>query len=499
MVGTEPPVQLSLTGRSARLGPPALTVGAALIAGLAAGALAAFAGPLYAFAGLVGLAGGLVMLSSQRATLLGFVAVATLLPYGVAPLPIGGVRPTFIDLTLTVLLLTWVLRLLSRPDTGLVTTPADAPLAVFVGLAVAAFLFGTGYALTPETTRQYLKLLNSTLFFFTITQTVRTRAELRLLVRALVVGGVLAGLIAVVLYHLPPDTASGWLRSLGPLGYPRGDVLRYVEDAGVRTETLRATGTSIDPNVLGALLLMTGLLALPSALAARRWPDRALWLAGLTVVAYGLLVSLSRGSWVGFGVGLAIVVLARYRRALWILPAAAVAGPLLFGAQLSLYADHFLKAVYAQDQATGMRLGEYKDALTLIGQNPLLGVGFGGTPSSDLYLGVSSTYLMVAEEMGLLGLLAFTIAVATIGAVGARAYRRLPEAGKPVALGCLAAFAGVLIAALFDKHFFDLRYQHISALFWMLAGLVLLSTRPALADDRSANAESGPGTPRGRR
>jgi polysaccharide biosynthesis protein PslJ len=485
MVGAESPVQIGLARPAARIGRAPLAIGGTLVAGLAAGALAAFAGPLYAFAGLLGLVGVLVMLASQRATLLGFVAVATLLPYGVAPLPIGGVRPTFIDLTLAVLLLTWVFRLLSRQDASLVATPADGPLVAFLGLAVAAFLFGTGYAITPETTRQYLKLLNSTFFFFTITQTVRTRADLALLARALVVGGALAALVAVALYHLSPEPASTWLRSLGPLGYPRADVLRYVEDAGVRTTMLRATGTSIDPNVLGALLMTTGLLALPSALSAARGRERALWLGGLAVIGYGLLVSLSRGSWVGFAVGFAIVALARHRRALWIVPAALVPGLLLFGDELSGYAEHFLKAVYAQDQATGMRLGEYKDALTLIQQNPWLGVGFGGTPSSDLYLGVSSTYLMVAEEMGLLGLLAFLVAFGTVLTVGARAYRGLSEAAKPLALGCLAAFAGVLTSALFDKHFFDLRYQHISALFWMLAALVILSTREESADNRA--------------
>jgi O-antigen ligase len=482
MVGPVRQMQLSLARPSA--GAARATVAGGLAAGLAAAALAAFVGPLYAFAGLVGLVGGLVMLASQRATLLGFVAVATLLPYGVAPLPIGGVRPTFIDLTLSVLLLTWVFRLLSRQDAALVTTPVDGPLVAFLGLAVASFLFGTAYAVTPETTRQYLKLLNSTLFFFTIAQTVRTGRDLRLLVRALVIGGALAALVGVALYHLPAATASAWLRSLGPLGYPRADVLRYVEDAGVRTTTLRATGTSIDPNVFAALLMMTGLLALPSALAAAGWRARAPWLAALAVIGYGMLVSLSRGSWVGFAVGFALVALAGHRRVLWALPLAAIPGMLLFGDELGRYAEHFLKAVYAEDQATGMRLGEYKDALRLIQQNPLLGVGFGGTPSSDLYLGVSSTYLMVAEEMGLLGLSAFLIVLGTIATAGARGYRRLPEPARPLALGCLAALAGVLTASLFDKHFFDLRYQHISALFWMLGALVILSTRAEAADNR---------------
>jgi len=33
-----------------------------------------------------------------------------------------------------------------------------------------------------------------------------------------------------------------------------------------------------------------------------------------------------------------------------------------------------------------------------------IGVGFVGTPDIDIYLGVSSLYLLIAEEMGLVGL-----------------------------------------------------------------------------------------------
>jgi O-antigen ligase len=482
MVGPEAPVALTLTRPAPRWSRGLAVVAAATVVGVGAGALAAFVGPLYALAGVVAVAAAAVTLSSQRATLLAFVAVATLLPYGVMPLSIGGVKPTFVDLTLSVLLLTWVLRLLTRRDAEFVTTPLDAPLVVFLGVAVAAFVFGTAYAVTPETTRQYFKLLNSVLFFFTITQTARRWDDIRLLVRALIVGGAIAALIGIVLYHLPAETASGWLRSLSPLGYPRGDVLRYVEDAGVRTKTLRATGTSIDPNVYGALLLLTGALALAQAAEAVGRVRWAFW-GALALIGYALLISLSRGSWVGFAVACGIMAVARYRRLLWAVPAAAVPIVLLFGARLADFVDHFLKAVYAQDQATGMRLGEYKDALTLIQQNPLLGVGFGGTPSSDLYLGVSSTYLMIAEEMGLFGLTIFLIVIGWALFDGARRYSALPGRLRPIALSCMAALAGVLVAAAFDKHFFDLRYQHISALFWMLVAIVVLSTRAEPADN----------------
>ncbi len=60
-----------------------------------------------------------------------------------------------------------------------------------------------------------------------------------------------------------------------------------------------------------------------------------------------------------------------------------------------------------------MRFGEYKDALILIERYPLFGVGFTGTPDLDIYLGVSMLYLIIAENMGIIGLALFA-AVCTL-------------------------------------------------------------------------------------
>jgi O-antigen ligase len=470
---------VDLTVRPARFAPPRALVlgGLALAVGLACGALAAFAGPLYAVAGLLAVAVGMAMVMDTRVALLVFLGVATVLPYGVGPISIGGVKPTFIDVALSLLLLTWVLRFLGGRDPQLVATPVDLPLIVLIGLAVASFVFGTAYAVTAETTRQFLKLLNSMLFFFTITQIVRTRRDLSMVLTWLMIGGVGAAAIGIVLYHLPPDTASAYLRALRPLGYPTGEVLRYVEDNGVRTNTLRAIGTSVDPNVFGGLLLVVGALIAGHLLAARGAARR--WLSvGLALVVYALLITLSRGSWIGFAVALVVLGLARYRRLFLAVPVVLLPGVLLFSSQLGLFVDHFLKAVYAQDQATGMRLGEYKDALNLISHNPWLGVGFGAAPSSDLYLGVSSTYLLVGEEMGLVGLAAYLVVLGIVVVTAVRLVRQQGRAASPVALACLAAFVGVLVSATFDHHYFNLRYQHITALYWMLAALVVRA--PAL-------------------
>ena len=78
-----------------------------------------------------------------------------------------------------------------------------------------------------------------------------------------------------------------------------------------------------------------------------------------------------------------------------------------------------------------MRFGEYKDALILIERYPLFGVGFTGTPDMDIYLGVSMLYLIIAENMGVIGLAIFLAVMVGFFVMALRAWRRgsQPEPG----------------------------------------------------------------------
>ena len=80
---------------------------------------------------------------------------------------------------------------------------------------------------------------------------------------------------------------------------------------------------------------------------------------------------------------------------------------LFFLPQTQEYVARLIAGFAGQDLATQMRFGEYKDALILIRRYPLFGVGFTGVPDIDLYLGVSMVYLIIAQNMGLIGLACF--------------------------------------------------------------------------------------------
>ena len=128
--------------------------------------------------------------------------------------------------------------------------------------------------------------------------------------------------------------------------------------------------------------------------------------------------------------------------------------------------------------------------LLLIGRYPWFGVGFSGTPDIDIYIGVSSAYLLMAEEMGLAGLAVFLAVMAGFFAFLWRTWRRGLAAGRDaVLLGLGGALAGALAAATLDHYLFNLTYPHMSSLLWLYLGLAVAA---ALVEQPGAQPSHAP-------
>lgn len=470
---------------------PALLGLICAVIALLGGALLGFGGVILAAAAFAGL---VVTVWFLRDFIFGFwvvIGIIILLPFAVFPVKIVF-SPTFLDAALVGLIGVWLLRAMSNKDEEWraedgkqirLRPPSSAlrliwAVAVFIGLTIFAFIAGLSHApLTANVLRHFVELLMSMALFFVVVESVRDHASLERVVRALILGGALAAALGIFLYALPDETANRLLNLLRPLGYPGGDVLRYIEDNPDLPE--RAIGTSVDPNVFGGMLIMAATLALPQITARKRLlPGLGSFLAiGLMVVC--LILTFSRGAFVGLAsaaVGLALV---RYRR---LLPLLLLGGLLLlFLPATQDYVAHFIEGLQAQDLATQMRLGEYRDALTLIGRYPIFGVGFASAPDIDLYLGVSNVYLLIAEEMGLVGLVAFLGLVGMLFALAWRVRRpALADARlEPLWLGVHAALVGALVGGLFDHYFFNLDFHHVTTLFWLMFGLAAAASQLA--------------------
>ncbi len=453
-----------------------ITLVLAIIVGGLLGALTAVASPIYIVGGLVGLGIGVALLMNTQIGLLTFVGVATLLPFGVVPVPLGGVKLTFVDAVLSALLLVWLVRLLTRVRTRLEFTRLGLPVLVFIFLAFTSFVIGTSYYTSPEATRLFLKLINSVIFFFTVVNCVWSRRQLHQIVMALILGGAASAAVVIVLNFMPAALATHVLLSLRPLGYYQSgeDVLRYIAD----TNTLRAISTSVDPNVLGALLMLCLTLAVSQLLSPKPVIGKK-WLLPLSaLIAVCLLLTLSRGSWIGFMVAMLFIATMKYRR-LWLL-FAIIAVILYFGIMPTdvPFLSHLVSGLEARDKAAAMRLGEYKDAIQLISRYPWFGVGFGNPPSADLYVGVSSVYLLIAEQMGLIGLGTFLL---LLGFLFIEVLKKLGRIADPqlqsIVLGLVATLVAALVAGVFDHHYFDIRFPHVAAIVWLVVGLIFVGLR----------------------
>lgn len=453
-----------------------VTLAISLGVGGVAGAYVALLGPLWATMLAAGTVGGLLMLRSREFTFLVIIAIICLLPFGSLPLNVGF-SPTFLNLALGVLFLVWALRVATGLQEPWVSSPLSPAVAIFVLLTFGAFVAGLGHAqLSATSLRRFAEIPLGIAVFFAVLNHVRTRRDLERLTLWLILGGGAAAAIGIVLYVVPQTLAIRLLSALRVFRYPAGpDVLRFIESNPELP--MRAISTSVDPNVLGTLLIITMGLAAPHLFAPRPLLGRR-WLGGLLLVSgVCLLLTYSRGSLAGLVAGLALLGVVRYPRALAVMVAGGLL--LLLLPQTQGYVQHFLEGVRGEDLATQMRFGEYKDAFLLIQRYPWLGVGFIDPPDIDLYLGVSCLYLLIAEEMGLVGLGAFLACVVIFFAVLYDGWRRGGESPElvPLILGPGVALAAGLVGGVLDHTLFS--FSHALTLFWLVVGLGAVSARLA--------------------
>jgi O-antigen ligase len=455
------------------LGVFALGVGLAV----ATGALIALGSPAIAFAVALAVIAAVVVLSNIEFGLYAVIGVAVLLPFGALPLNVGF-NPTFLDLALLALFGMWLARGLTRQSGEFVATPLGLAIMVFLVLAVFSFVAGLAYApITQDVLRHFAEVLISIALFFVVVNVVQTREALGRFVTALILAGAASAALGIVFYFLPQDWTIQILSTLRVFKYPTGDaVLRFIEDDPANP--MRAISTSIDPNVLGGLMILVTALAVPQLFASQPLVPRRPLAVMVGAMLLCMVLTFSRGAMLGLALALIVVATVRYRPIIAVFILAATVFVLLPFTQD--YVGHFLDAFAGSDLATQMRLGEYKDALTLISRYPLFGVGFGGSPDIDTYLGVSSVYLLMAEEMGLIGLGAFLVALGLFFFHVTQAwFSRLASDPflAPILLGVASATLGALIGGLTDHYFFNLSFPHSVALFWMYVGLGMVTVR----------------------
>lgn len=447
---------------------PALGLALALAGGVVLGRVALALG----WPGLVGLpvvlaGGGLLARRLLSRSLAPVYAVVAAVPVGLRPVP-GN--PFGLKVMQAVALVAVAAVVVRRLAAGRTPLPLPAPLAWALALLAQALVAVAVAGDQGRAVKQWAAVAVAVLLCGAVADSCR--------------GARRVGDAALALVLAATVTTAAALASAGSV--------QATAAAGVVNG--RATGSFAQPNELGSFASLVLLVSL-GLLVAARGRARVLPAVAAASAAAALVISLSRGAWLGTAAGLVLlaVLVPSVRRPL---AAALVSLLVVLAASTTLLAGQPLAGVVAQRVAS---LGDtsrnpyddrptiWGEALRQIGAHPLLGVGPDNypvvaltSPSRAVEVGPVHAHnvpLTVAAEAGLPALALLVGLTLATARSGVTAYRRARgAAGRAVVAGLLAGLLAVVVQGCIDM---TLRNGELLLTVSLVAGLLLAAARPA--------------------
>jgi O-antigen ligase len=198
--------------------------------------------------------------------------------------------------------------------------------------------------------------------------------------------------------------------------------------------------------------------------------ERIAWGAGLLLSSAAILLTLTRGAWIGVGAALVVVIFIWKPKALIVLPLLAVVG---FLAAPKSIRDRAMSIFTLRDESNIARVQYFKAGIKIIADYPLLGsgpdtvdmvfqdpkYGLGIRAKHNVHL--HSNPIQIAAERGIITLLAW---LAFVGLAFAGLWKTWkapaddPAGGslrRKTALGALAALTALFAAGFFEYNFGD--------------------------------------------
>lgn len=306
----------------------------------------------------------------------------------------------------------------------------------------------------------YIRILEGIGFIFVLGHELLDATYLRL---SLIGSALLQALFGVVQFFLQYIPASKWLGlSEHFAGAPGAAVV-----ATSTERWLRAYGSFEHPNIFAAFLVVGFLIHLPyyyEVIPRKR--DRVLLFCVTLILLLGIFVAFSRAAWLGLVVGILFFLFIKGKEKK---PKTRMY-PLVLFIAIFLFASLLRDPLFTrlrgtaplEVRSTSERVTQYEESLAMILWKPLHGVGAGQytlvlhddidpNRESFSYQPVHNVYLLLATELGLVGLFFFTILIL---------FPTILFQKKPILIlipSHYAVIGAVLFMGLFDHYLWSLQ------------------------------------------
>lgn len=215
------------------------------------------------------------------------------------------------------------------------------------------------------------------------------------------------------------------------------------------------------PNIFGIYLAILGPIIFLVALSNHSPIVRFIYFLMFGILVFCLMRTYSRVSWVGFFIGMSIVLYRDYRRYLIFIPIAATLFWALDPNIQSKWALIFTSTM--KENSLVSRLYIWQDALNIFKQSPILGSGlrsftilsdFFESKNHSAYQGsyAHNLYIQLLVEMGVLGLISYLSIQWNMLSIAMRALQNKSHPSlTPITVGFLSLFVSLSIMALVDN------------------------------------------------
>ncbi len=299
------------------------------------------------------------------------------------------------------------------------------------------------------------------IFYFTVINSVKTKEQLYGVYKLLAISGALVALYGIMQYIFGWTTSNSW-----------------IDEEMFEDSAMRVYSTLGNPNVLGEYLL----LVLPVAavfMLKDRWKELSKWTYGamFLVLALCLVLTQSRGCWIGFMVSVAIFV-TFYEGKWWgLIPVVICILPFVVPQTV---VDRIMSVGNMEDTSTSYRVYIWLGTLGMMRHYWFGGIGMGEAAFAHVYPFFSynailaphshNTFLQLLVEAGIGGLGIFVVTQGVFLKKMSLVYRNgnKKSTDSMLALAAASGVAGFLVQSMFDYTFYNYR---VMAMFFMIMGL----------------------------
>ncbi len=330
------------------------------------------------------------------------------------------------------------------------------------------------------------------LFFLFVGVWAVTPARQTVLLRGLMVAGGLSAALGIFFYFFAEQLQdTRWVRRVEYF------IFEALDEDGEKYNRARGMLWSYTRSALVFVLALPATVALGlRSWREARWVELVLAVAVALLAVWFLLLTKSRGVWIGVAVACALTWI--WMRGTWLVPAI---GFVLLAVLLAAlpaqrsramtFVDHFSDP----DLMMSGRIDLWRQGLTPIRENLLLGVGYGGNifqargvveryplrkhdrehwamDPDDLQSDLHNMYLHTLAEVGLAGALVYAWLLALLLRAGWRALRA--ERAGPRHPAVIPVYAGLLAFLLIGMVYY-FNEEHVGQMMWGMSGVLAAS------------------------